>query len=109
MRSIVIAAAVMAAFAETRAANEIGARAILETAEGRRAGEAVLAETPHGILMTLTVEGVPAGTHALHVHEKGQCSPPSFESAGGHFAPGGTLHGLHSPRARTPAICPTST
>jgi Cu-Zn family superoxide dismutase len=97
-RSIVIAAALMAAFVDTRAAGEVGARAILETAHGKGAGEALLAETPHGILMTLTVEGMPAGTHALHVHEKGQCAPPSFESAGGHFAPGGTVHGLHSPK-----------
>ncbi|MDO5624786.1 MAG: superoxide dismutase family protein, partial [Pseudomonadota bacterium] len=31
----------------------------------------------------------------FHVHEKGDCSSPDFNSAGGHFNPTGQPHGAH--------------
>ena len=33
------------------------------------------------------------GTHAIHVHERGDCSAADGSSAGGHFNPASTLHG----------------
>ena len=33
------------------------------------------------------------GTHAIHVHERGDCSAADASSAGGHFNPGGMPHG----------------
>ena len=33
------------------------------------------------------------GAHGFHVHEKGDCSSPDAESAGGHFNPQGKKHG----------------
>ncbi len=33
------------------------------------------------------------GTHAIHVHEKGDCSAADASSAGGHFNPRGQPHG----------------
>ena len=33
------------------------------------------------------------GTHAIHVHERGDCSAADATSAGGHFNPGGAPHG----------------
>jgi Cu-Zn family superoxide dismutase len=41
----------------------------------------------------LTVEGATPGDHAVHVHEKGDCSDPEGKSAGGHFNPKGMDHG----------------
>lgn len=35
----------------------------------------------------------PGGTHAIHVHEKGDCSAADATSAGGHFNPGDDMHG----------------
>lgn len=35
----------------------------------------------------------PNGTHAIHVHERGDCSAADASSAGGHFNPGGMPHG----------------
>jgi len=35
----------------------------------------------------------PGGTHAIHVHERGDCSAADASSAGGHFNPGGMPHG----------------
>ncbi|MEQ8303044.1 MAG: superoxide dismutase family protein [Cyclobacteriaceae bacterium] len=43
--------------------------------------------------MTLEVEGLTPGEHALHLHEFGDCSAPDATSAGGHWNPGGMDHG----------------
>jgi Cu-Zn family superoxide dismutase len=37
--------------------------------------------------------GDAGGTHAIHIHEIGDCSAPDGTSAGPHFNPGGTPHG----------------
>ena len=49
----------------------------------------------HGgmLMITVNVKGAPAGVHAVHIHEKGDCSAPDAMSAGGHFNPGGHQHG----------------
>jgi Cu-Zn family superoxide dismutase len=69
------------------------ARAALKNAEGKDVGSADLTQTPAGVLIRLSVKGLPAGEHALHVHGVGKCEPP-FTSAGGHFNPGGKKHGI---------------
>ena len=40
------------------------------------------------------------GLHGFHVHEKGDCSSPDAESAGGHFNPHGKKHGAASSAER---------
>jgi Cu-Zn family superoxide dismutase len=70
------------------------ATATLKTAEGRTVGEAMLRETPNGVLVHLKLKGVPAGTRAFHMHTTGRCDAPSFESAGEHFNPEGAGHGF---------------
>lgn len=63
---------------------------------GADVGEAMLEGTPGGVLIRARLHGVPAGTHAFHIHETGACEPP-FESAGGHLAAEGEKHGFRSP------------
>jgi superoxide dismutase, Cu-Zn family len=50
-----------------------------------------------GVRMFGVVTGIPTGTHGIHVHAVGRCDAPAFESAGGHFNPGGRSHGLSNP------------
>ncbi len=50
-------------------------------------------ETDGGVEVTATIEGLKAGNHAYHVHEKGDCSAPDATSAGGHFNPNSHKHG----------------
>jgi Cu-Zn family superoxide dismutase len=78
-------------------AAQITARVELATATGQSAGTATLAETPHGVLITAQLSSLPPGTHAIHVHETGRCDAP-FASAGGHFNPGGRVHGFRQER-----------
>jgi len=91
------------AAADAKAAIERGrtATATLKDAQGAKVGLATLEETANGVLMIVDFERLPAGAHAVHVHEKGACQPP-FESAGGHFNPGHKKHGIlneHGPHA----------
>jgi superoxide dismutase, Cu-Zn family len=69
------------------------AKATLKDANGKEVGTAALSETPAGVLIRLSVKGLPPGERAFHIHGVGKCEPP-FTSAGGHFNPGGKKHGL---------------
>src|SRR5581483_6485569 len=78
------------------AASAETAKAALKDASGKDVGSAELTQTPPGVLIKLSVKGLPAGEHAFHVHGVGKCEPP-FTSAGGHFNPGSKKHGLMAP------------
>lgn len=50
----------------------------------------------HWVRVSGEVRGLkPNAEHGFHVHEKGDCSSADGLSAGGHFNPGKTAHGLH--------------
>ena len=70
-----------------------GGKAELKDATGKTVGMVILAETPHGVLMHVTLMGAPSGMHAFHVHATGKCEAP-FTSAGGHFNPESRQHGI---------------
>jgi Cu-Zn family superoxide dismutase len=70
------------------------ASTVLKDASGKEIGKAELTDTPNGVLIKLTLDGVPPGEHGFHVHETGKCEPPDFKSAGGHFNPEKTQHGI---------------
>ncbi len=62
-------------------------------------GKLTLVPMGDGVHITGEIGGLGAGqTHAIHVHEKGDCSAVDASSAGGHFNPTGSAHG----RAGTP-------
>jgi Cu-Zn family superoxide dismutase len=92
MRRIVLVAFAMLAFAAGQANAQSG-KATLKDAQGKEVGTAELSQLPDGVLIRLSVKGVPAGEHAFHVHGAGKCEPP-FTSAGGHFNPDSKKHGI---------------
>jgi superoxide dismutase, Cu-Zn family len=82
------------AFAADKASPVEKASAVLKDANGKEVGRATLTPTPSGVLVSLDLTAVPAGEHAFHIHAVGKCEPPDFKSAGPHFNPDNTKHGL---------------
>jgi superoxide dismutase, Cu-Zn family len=60
-------------------------------------GIATFLQTSEGVSVTIQVQGLAKGEHAIHIHETGKCEPPSFMSAGQHFSPKPTSTGINPP------------
>lgn len=69
----------------------------LRNAEGALVGNASATQTAEGIAVRVSVNNMPAGTYAAHVHMVGRCDAPAFESAGGHWNPTDRQHGRDNP------------
>lgn len=74
------------------------ATATLNDAEGTTVGTVTLTEGEAGVRIAGEFTGLPEGTHAFHVHTVGTCTAPDFASAGAHFNPTMTEHGLDNPQ-----------
>jgi superoxide dismutase, Cu-Zn family len=70
----------------------------LHDGEGERVGTALLSEEGDGVRIAVQATNLPPGAKGFHFHETGQCDPPGFQTAGGHFAPMGNQHGLENPQ-----------
>ena len=86
LAALLVAAAACPAAAQT-------ASATLKNAAGAEVGSVKLTQLPEGVLLALSLKGLPPGEHAFHVHAVGKCEPP-FTTAGGHFNPGTKKHGI---------------
>src|ERR1700692_4569129 len=82
------------ATALVRPAAAQSANALLRDTNSQDVGTVSLLQTPAGVLLKLSLKGMPPGEHAVHVHAVGKCEQPLFDSAGPHFNPGNTHHGI---------------
>ena len=57
------------------------------------AGKATLTQSGKEVTLKLEVEKAPPGKHAVHLHDKGDCSSPDGKSAGDHWNPMTDQHG----------------
>ena len=71
----------------------------LRDGTGRNVGMVALRQRGDRVEVSVRVNGLPPGTHAVHLHEIGRCQPPAFQSAGPDLNPGGTKrHGHRHPQ-----------
>ncbi|KMY46032.1 hypothetical protein AC622_19075 [Bacillus sp. FJAT-27916] len=68
----------------------------LKNSDDEKAGSAVLEQEENGVKVSLKVEGMEPGKHGVHFHETAKCEGPDFESAGAHFNPDDTKHGVEN-------------
>ena len=73
------------------------ATARLIDSAGTRVGVATFSDSGGVAQLVVSVTGLTPGRHGIHVHESGACTPPDFQSAGGHFNPDAKEHGLQNP------------
>jgi Cu-Zn family superoxide dismutase len=75
---------------------ETSAHAIVVNKEGEILGTLALEQTRSGVVIRGQLDGLPPGTHAIHIHDRAACQP-TFAAAGEHFNPSGREHGLRNP------------
>ena len=56
-------------------------------------GTVTFSQTDNYVTMEANIMGLSEGEHAIHIHEKGDCSSPDGKSAGGHWNPTNSEHG----------------
>jgi Cu-Zn family superoxide dismutase len=97
-QTMVLVAALMALSQPVRAADvTVAIDQVDDTGSTRPLGSISLSDSPHGLVLTPALEGLPPGVHGFHVHENGSCAvgqrdgkPVAALAAGGHYDPKGS-------------------
>src|SRR6185436_14933739 len=78
---------------QTREAGKKAVATIQSKSDSHVTGKATFKEEDGQVTMKLEIEGAEPGTHAVHIHEKGDCTAVDGASAGGHWNPSHENHG----------------
>ncbi len=65
----------------------------------RLTGTVTFTDTPEGVRVDAYVQGLPhneTGFYGFHLHDRGSCQLPDFQSAKGHYNPDGVPHPQHA-------------
>ena len=95
-----LAVAVVLAIPGAALAKGAKAVAALESRSGSKVtGKVTFTQHDGKVAMKVVVNGLTPGLHAIHLHDKGDCSAPDATSAGGHWNPSSVNHGQwgHAP------------
>lgn len=90
--SVVAAAALLGSALVSPA---LAAGGMLMGAANSMHGNITVTAAPKGVLLRVDATGLTPGWHAIHFHEKGDCSPDTFTNAGAHVHTAAPVtHGL---------------
>lgn len=90
MKKIILILIIFIAFGCQRSQLEIG---LNPKSGSNAAGFALLSENNGMVKLSVKVRGLEEGTHAIHLHEKADCSSDNGKSTGGHWNPTFEPHG----------------
>ncbi len=98
LAGLVLVALAIAAATMVGRAQELAALAELRDDRGTTLGRATFSQnlTGGGVWIQVAASGLSPGVHAIHIHTVGTCTAPGFLSAGAHFNPDGSRHGLEA-------------
>jgi superoxide dismutase, Cu-Zn family len=99
MKSLAAASCVFALTAcqtPSQQGSRLGA-ATIHLANATQVGTAILRDRDGKVELSVSLSGIEPGERAMHLHAKGVCVTPDFQSAGGHLNPHGKQHGAHNP------------
>ena len=91
-------ALIIAGSIAARASAQEVAAGNLKNAEGKDVGTVHVEHMPSATIILLKLHDMPPGVHGIHIHSVGQCTPPSFDSAGPHWIPTQAQHGSKNPK-----------
>jgi len=78
----------------TQAEKAVKVKVALEPkSDSKVQGNIVFTQEGGTVAMRAILEGLDAGEHAIHIHDKADCSSADGKSTGGHWNPTGTPHG----------------
>jgi len=80
----------------------------LNDPNGKDVGTVTFVSRGNGVDLRIALHDLPAGEHAVHVHDGGSCTPPDFTSAQGHFNPSNKHHGYQNPEGHHAGDLPSS-
>lgn len=80
------------------------AHANIVNAQGTQIGTAKFSPAGQGVKVSVKVSQLTAGEHGIHIHTVGKCEGPAFTTAGGHFNPTSTHHGVNNPKDPKPHV-----
>jgi len=104
LRTLVIAASTVLP-ALPVAAQDIAAADVVNREGDSIGAVSVSANASGNALVTIALNDIPEGEHAVHLHETGDCSAEDFTSAGGHIA-GDRPHGIDAEGGPHPGDLP---
>jgi Cu-Zn family superoxide dismutase len=86
----------MSSMNATAQTGDLRTTAELKDANGQSVGTITLAQEGEVVHLLGSLKNLPPGTHGIHIHAVGTCTP-DFTAAGGHYNPSGKKHGLENP------------